>query len=44
MKQRYLMPWAKACRRAEAVDQVIAAIRAFEAGDMIECVDRDAGY
>lgn len=28
----------------EAVDQVVAAIRAFEAGDMIEYVDRDAGY
>ena len=30
--------------QSEAIDQVIAAIRAFEAGDMIECVDRDAGY
>ena len=28
----------------EAVDQVVAAIRSFEAGDMIEYVDRDAGY
>ena len=28
----------------EAVDQVVAAIRAFEAGDEMETVDPDAGY